>query len=162
MKFNEDLNFKCRYLNITDINSLAELNIPPENLFSHNFRLLEPYAPYQMRRVQKIIRYLTELDPEHLLVLDDGSYFLEARATMKTNFRRLSIVEKTSRGIFKINENSAMKYQSGKIPVVITFTWKTEQYLQVHHQERLSYHVRISLRWPTGILPAGSLPRIVI
>ena len=74
--------------------ALQDLGIPASGFrMCDDFRLLMPYAPYQRRRAIQAYRDLLELDPAHLLVLDDGAYFLEAASCFDARFRRCAIVE---------------------------------------------------------------------
>lgn len=69
--------------------------------------------------MQHFLLELFENPPERLLVLDDGSYLLEALAGLRR--RRLpdvAIVEQTTRGLIKIEENAALEYCSREFPIV--------------------------------------------
>ena len=58
--------------------ALMDLGIPSGNLIVGDYRLLQDYAPFQRLRVQRFLRDLASDPPERLVVLDDGSYMLEA------------------------------------------------------------------------------------
>jgi S-adenosylhomocysteine hydrolase len=98
--------------------ALTSMGIPEENLRTGSYRLLDDYAPYQRLRVQQFIRELSASPPDHLLVLDDGSYFLEALACQKRSIPRISIVEQTTRGLIKIEENAALEALADDVPLV--------------------------------------------
>ncbi len=98
--------------------ALMELGIPRDHFITHDFKLLDDYAPYQRLRVQQFLRSISRDDPEHLLVLDDGAYLLEAMACQRQSLRRISIVEQTTRGLIKMDENTAMCYCADDIPIV--------------------------------------------
>lgn len=98
---------------------LGSMGIPPENFRTcDDFRLLSPYAPYQRRRAVQAYRELLDSDPEHLLVLDDGAYFLEAASCFEKRFRRCAIVEQTSRGFKKLAKNAAMAAILKELPLI--------------------------------------------
>lgn len=109
---------------------LANLGIPGQNLLVHEYRVLEPYAPYQLRRVQRILRELLANPPERLLVLDDGAYFLEAMATLETRFPNVTVVEQTTRGLIKMEENAAICRCAQDIPVVNVARSKPKKVLE--------------------------------
>lgn len=88
--------------------ALRSLGIPAGNLITGDYRLLEDYAPYQRLRVQAFLRSMATNPPERLLVLDDGSYVVEALAGMKDRLPHLAIVEQTTRGLIKIEESAAL------------------------------------------------------
>ncbi len=93
-------------------------SIPIENFFIHKYDVTKPYATYQRTRIQELYIELLEMKPNKLLVLDDGAYFLETIATFKEKLLNICIVEQTSRGIFKIEENSTLKLLSTEIPII--------------------------------------------
>lgn len=99
--------------------ALQELGIPPANFHvSHDYGLLDPYAPYQRRRALRIYGELLAEDPETLLVLDDGAYFLEAASCFERRPRRCAIVEQTSRGFKKLEKNATMRSILAEVPLV--------------------------------------------
>jgi hypothetical protein len=104
--------------NATVRTALEDLGIPRRNLRVHDYEVLQPYAPYQLRRTQTIYRELLTDPPEHLLVLDDGAYFLEAMCTMKSRLRRVSVVEQTTRGLIKIEESALLQCCARTLPIV--------------------------------------------
>jgi hypothetical protein len=80
--------------------ALVAMGIPRRNLIvAYDYDVLEPYAPYQRRRVQELIHGFLNDPPEQLLVLDDGAYFLEAASCFKDRLPRVAVVEQTSRGL---------------------------------------------------------------
>jgi hypothetical protein len=73
-----------------------ELGVPAENLVVSDFRVLENYAPFQRSRVQHFLLKIFENPPAQLLVLDDGSYMLEALAGLRhRRLPKIAIVEQT-------------------------------------------------------------------
>lgn len=94
------------------------MGVPAQNMVPGDFRLLDNYAPYQRLRVQRFLRELAKNPPEHLVVLDDGSYLVEALASMKLRLPRISIVEQTTRGIIKIEEDASLEACSQEFPIV--------------------------------------------
>ena len=110
--------------------ALRGLGIPAAHLHTGDFRLLQDYAPYQRLRVQKFLRDLAASPPEHLLVLDDGSYLLEALSCQRHALPRLSIVEQTTRGLIKIDENAALAERALEAPVVNVAGSDPKKYLE--------------------------------
>jgi S-adenosylhomocysteine hydrolase len=99
--------------------ALCELGIPTENMAVNKFSVLDKYAPFQRSRVQHFLLELFENPPELLLVLDDGSYMLEALAGLRRRPRpKIAIVEQTTRGLIKIDENAALRYASRNFPII--------------------------------------------
>lgn len=98
--------------------TLANLKIPPQNFFVHNFRVLDFYAPYQRQRINKVVKQFLENSPDKLIVLDDGAYFLESVTCFDHRIQDVAIIEQTTRGLIKIRENSALRYASTKIPII--------------------------------------------
>jgi len=97
---------------------LVALGIPRSNFFPGEYRTLQPYAPYQRKRTQAALRFLLRSTRGKLLVLDDGSYFLEAMSCQPEHPPDLAIVEQTTRGFIKIEENPAIRMVSEKVPLV--------------------------------------------
>jgi hypothetical protein len=97
---------------------VEELKIPEKNLFNHTYSVLDAYAPYQRKRAQEVYKYFLENPPDKLIVLDDGAYFFEAMATFRKQLPRVAVVEQTTRGFIKIENNAALKYYSDNIPLV--------------------------------------------
>ncbi len=97
---------------------IDELKIPAENFHVHAFRVLDRYPPYQLRRVQKVLHELLRNPPQRLVVLDDGAYFLEAAASFANRLPAVAVVEQTTRGLIKMEENAALKRYSSQIPIV--------------------------------------------
>lgn len=98
--------------------ALRELGIPSDNILVSNFRLLDKYTPFQRLRVQHFLRERFADPPERLLVLDDGAYMLEALASLQRRPPNVAIVEQTTRGLIKIEENAALEFCSRELPVV--------------------------------------------
>ena len=99
--------------------ALRDLGIPGENILASDFCLLDNYAPFQRLRVQQFLLELFEDPPERLLVLDDGSYMLEALAGLRRRpHPDVAIVEQTTRGLIKIEESAALKSRSTELPIV--------------------------------------------
>lgn len=84
------------------------LGIPEENFWVNRYRVLEPYSSHQLRRTQEIIRHLLRNPPRRLLVLDDGAYFLEAAMAFRRQFQDVAIVEQTTRGLIKLDDNRSL------------------------------------------------------
>jgi len=97
---------------------IDELKIPAENFHVHAFRVLDRYPPYQLRRTQKVLHELLRNPPERLVVLDDGAYFLEAAASFANRLPAVAVVEQTTRGLIKMEENAALEHYSSQIPTV--------------------------------------------
>ena len=93
-------------------------HIPAENFWVNRYRVLDSYAMYQRRRVQELVRNMLDVQPERVIVLDDGAYFIEAAAAFKARLPHLAIVEQTTRGFIKIDDYAALKRFSEKIPIV--------------------------------------------
>ena len=100
--------------------ALLELGIPERNFSSSNYRLDDVYAAYQRKRVQERFAELTaRLSPEQrLLVLDDGSYFLEAMACYRPRGSRIAIVEQTTRGMIKIRKDATLRHYANSVPLI--------------------------------------------
>lgn len=102
---------------------LHKIGIQKSNFYtSDGYRILRPFAPYMRSRVEKVVRFLLAHSPrEKLLVLDDGSYFLEALSGFKNSknrFRNAVVVEQTTRGIIKIDQNATLNSLSKKVRVI--------------------------------------------
>jgi S-adenosylhomocysteine hydrolase len=95
-----------------------ELKIPRKNFFINRYQVLDAYAPYQRERTQRIIRKFFKKPPEKLIVLDDGAYFIEAMATFNGRLPHIAIVEQTTRGIIKINNNAAFRHCALEFPII--------------------------------------------
>lgn len=98
--------------------ALRGLGIPAENMMVSNFRLLDKYAPFQRLRVQRFLRERFADPPERMLVLDDGAYMLEAMAGLQHRLPKVAIVEQTTRGLIKMDENAALEFCSREVPIV--------------------------------------------
>jgi len=94
------------------------LGVPAKNLMVRKFHLTDRYAPFQRLRVQRFLRKLLKDPPARLLVLDDGSYMLEALACMRQRPPSIAIVEQTTRGLIKIEESAALEACSREYPIV--------------------------------------------
>jgi S-adenosylhomocysteine hydrolase len=99
--------------------ALVTMGVPRKNLIcAHDYWALESYAPYQRRRVQTLVREFLDDPPGHLLVLDDGAYFLEAASCFSKKLPRVSVVEQTTRGRIKVESSAAMRLQAQSVPIV--------------------------------------------
>ncbi|MEI7979513.1 MAG: hypothetical protein WCI53_11770 [Bacteroidota bacterium] len=92
--------------------------IPAENFFTSDYNILQPYANYQRKRAQEILSLLLKNPPKHLIVLDDGAYFIEAMVTFKQKLPMVTIVEQTTRGIIKIENNASLKHFTQDLTLV--------------------------------------------
>ena len=92
--------------------ALHRLGIPGKNFSPSDYHLGKPYAAYQRKRIQKLS------NRDEVLVLDDGSYFLEAMACHRAPKFRLKIVEQTTRGIIKIRKDATLRHYAKRIPIV--------------------------------------------
>jgi S-adenosylhomocysteine hydrolase len=97
---------------------LRALGVPAGNMMVSDFHLLDKYAPFQRLRVQRFLRDVFRDPPERLLVLDDGSYMLEALACIRQRPPSVAIVEQTTRGLIKIEESAALDACSREFPIV--------------------------------------------
>lgn len=97
-----------------------EFNVPSENFSDPDYRALDPYVPYQRRRALECLQRFIDDPPEKLLVLDDGAYFLEALSSIHPGRRpaRIAIVEQTTRGLIKMQENAALRATGNTVPIV--------------------------------------------
>jgi len=82
----------------------------------HRYRVLGPYSNYQLRRAQELVRLLLRRQAKRLLVLDDGAYFLEAAVGFRERLHNLSVVEQTTRGLIKMEENAALNAMARRFP----------------------------------------------
>jgi hypothetical protein len=99
--------------------ALLELGLDERKLIvSDDFGLLDNYGPHQRKRALDVTARLLRQDPEHLLVLDDGAYFLEAMTCFERRFRRCATVEQTSRGFKKLVKNAAMVAILDEVPLI--------------------------------------------
>jgi S-adenosylhomocysteine hydrolase len=93
---------------------------------AHNFRVcddyrvLSPYAPYQLRRSVETVLALAKRDEGPLVVLDDGAYVVEALASIRRERwpQSIAIVEQTTRGIIKMNSSAALRKVVRQLPLV--------------------------------------------
>ena len=97
---------------------LIRLGIPRENFVVGDYGLLDAYATHQRKKVQSVYRRLLEQPPRRLVVLDDGSYFLEAMASFKARLPSVAIVEQTTRGLIKIEDDAALELESRRVPII--------------------------------------------
>jgi hypothetical protein len=88
---------------------IKNFDIPLKNFSISSYQILERYAHYQRKRTQDMLRYFFNNPPRHLIVLDDGAYFIEAMSMFKQKLPNVSIVEQTTRGFIKIRNNEALK-----------------------------------------------------
>ncbi len=98
--------------------ALQELGMPSKNFVNHEFKLLDYYALEQRDRVHKMVTKLFNMDIDKLLVLDDGSYFLESLICFEKKFADVRIVEQTSRGMIKLSGNAALRHEALDIPLI--------------------------------------------
>jgi len=98
--------------------ALYGLGIPAGNVAISDFRALDKYGPFQRSRVQRFVLERLDDPPERLLVLDDGSYMLSALAGLRRRLPSVVIVEQTTRGLIKIEENAALEHCSRELTVV--------------------------------------------
>lgn len=99
--------------------AIVGLGIPSGNmLVADDYRVLDPYAPYQRRRVQMLIHDFLKNSPGRLLVLDEGAYFLEAAACFEKRLPDVVAVEQTARGLIKLRSSAAMRQFAKGVPVV--------------------------------------------
>src|SRR5689334_11344354 len=89
--------------------ALYGLGVPPANVLVSDFRLLDVYASYQRERVARFLEGLLDDPPERLVVLDDGSYMLEALAAQARRLPSIAIVEQTTRGLIKIEDDPSLQ-----------------------------------------------------
>lgn len=106
---------------------IKDLGIPEKCFRIHDFPLLELYSPYQLKRVQEVLVRLLMKPRCHLIVLDDGAYFLEAASCFAKRLPAIAVVEQTARGIIKMKESAALRSYSSLIPhqrELIRFTYR--------------------------------------
>jgi len=97
------------------------LGVPADNFrVCDDYRVLAPYAPYQLRRSVELVLDLAERKGRPLLVLDDGAYVLEALAGLRRERwpDNVAIVEQTTRGIIKIRASAALRAASQRLPLI--------------------------------------------
>jgi adenosylhomocysteinase len=97
---------------------LYGLGIPEENILASDFRLLDDYSNYQRARVQHFLRAIADDPPERLLVLDDGAYMLETLAAVRRRLPPIAIVEQTTRGLIKMEDNRALGERARELRIV--------------------------------------------
>jgi S-adenosylhomocysteine hydrolase len=100
--------------------ALVDLGVPRENFAPTHYHLEMPYARYQRTRVQQMVIKLrdTLANPgDRVLVIDDGSYFLEALSCFANPTTGISIVEQTTRGIIKINADQALRHYCEQVTI---------------------------------------------
>ncbi len=100
--------------------ALRELGIPALNFSPSDYHLGKAYAPYQRHRLQRMYNRIgkTLSARDTLLVLDDGSYFLEVLACDVMPCFRLAIVEQTTRGIIKLKSDATLQHYCSQTVVV--------------------------------------------
>ena len=94
------------------------LGIPEDNFWVNRYRVLDPYSTHQLRRTQEIFRHVARQCPGRLLVLDDGAYFLEAAMMFDRQLNGVGIVEQTTRGVIKLEENTSLGRYARRFRVV--------------------------------------------
>ncbi len=97
---------------------LLTLGIPEQNLVVNDFKLLDDYGSYQRLRILKFLGSFSNNTFNKLVVLDDGSYMLEACSVIKNWPRNLAIVEQTTRGLIKLEDNLSIATCADQIPVI--------------------------------------------
>ena len=97
---------------------IEELKIPAMSFHIHNFRVLDRYPPYQIKRIQEVFARLLLDPPDRLIVLDDGAYFLEAASCFAKQLPAVAIVEQTTRGLIKIEESATLQKYASRIPII--------------------------------------------
>jgi S-adenosylhomocysteine hydrolase len=143
------------------------LNIPDENFWVHRYRVLEAYDAYQLRRTQEIVRELLRLRPKRLVVLDDGAYFVAAASTFRNQFPSVAVVEQTTRGLIKLDENPSLAHFASQIPIVNVARSEAKRQLEspwigVAVVASLDFHLRaLARRSPAFAINPGA-PALVI
>ena len=97
---------------------MRELHLDKDCFHVHDFHVLDRYPPYQMRRVQSVLKDLLDRPPERLVVLDDGAYFIEAAACFIRQLPSVAVVEQTTRGLIKIEVSAVLNRYSRRLPIV--------------------------------------------
>jgi len=110
--------------------ALMALGIPADNLFTHQLKLFDCYATEQRRRVHAVAQHFIENPPDKLLVLDDGSYFLESIVCFERKIPQVAIVEQTTRGLIKIDENAALRHEAEQVPIINVAGSAPKKYLE--------------------------------
>lgn len=110
--------------------ALFELKIPKRNFFINQYRVLDFYAPYQNQRMTRILHGFLQNPPDRLLVLDDGAYYLEAAVCFERQIPEVAIVEQTTRGLIKIEQNAAMHFALASIPIINVARSKPKKMLE--------------------------------
>jgi S-adenosylhomocysteine hydrolase len=100
--------------------AVRKLGVPARNFLPGKFNLTKKYVPYMRSRVVRAIaefsRWLERDDK--LLVMDDGSYFVEALACFRTRPHPVCIVEQTQRGVIKLQRDAAIRAVASQLPIV--------------------------------------------
>jgi S-adenosylhomocysteine hydrolase len=141
---------------------LVGLGIPASNFAPSDYHLELPYAPYQRARVQELaVRLRGSIDPdETLLVLDDGSYFIEAMSCFAGQLPSLRIVEQTTRGIIKIDGDASIREYSERSTIVNVAQCRPKKTIE---GPLIGQAVcRALLRELDGRLPDGSRTRCLV
>jgi S-adenosylhomocysteine hydrolase len=98
--------------------ALYALGLSREHVAVSDFRALGRYRFFQRSRLLRFVRALLQDPPERLLVLDDGAHMLEALAGLKRRLPNVAIVEQTTRGLIKIEENAALDHRSQELCII--------------------------------------------
>jgi hypothetical protein len=149
---------------------ISKLGIPEKNFSVSDYRVLEPYAPYQHRRVQRLLKAWLQKPPERLVVLDDGAYFLEAMASFQARLPSVAVVEQTTRGFIKVNESAVLRRCLQVLPVVNVAQSSPKQTLEppfiglavcASLRQRLQSRARDFGKWRCLVLGFGAIGRQV-
>lgn len=101
--------------------AVANLSVEAEHFWlSDDYRILDPYAPYQFRRTLKAVLSLGAPSDQPLVVLDDGAYVLKALSALSQSRwpTPIAIVEQTTRGLIKMRASAAMRARARCLPLV--------------------------------------------
>ncbi|UCE23426.1 MAG: hypothetical protein JSU74_08965 [Candidatus Zixiibacteriota bacterium] len=116
--------------NVKVRSALIDIGIPPSNFIVSDLKLLDFYALAQRKRVHKVVKDFIEDPPKRLLVLDDGSYFLESAMCFKRKIPYVAIVEQTTRGLIKIEEKAVLKEEAERVTVINVAKSKSKEKLE--------------------------------
>ncbi len=101
------------------IAAVRALGVPADNLAKHEYRLDQPFAPCQLRRVSQLLDVVRQGATDgRVLVLDDGAYVLDAMSRTAGLPGRLSVVEQTVFGMRKVRERPEISAYGASVPVL--------------------------------------------